>query len=403
MLSKEQQQAVNLILAGNNLFINAVGGTGKSYLIQEACKQLKNYVVLGTTGIAATNVNGCTIHSFFGVNPYGIAIHELRNNERLGYRSPDTRAMWQATRTIIIDEISMMRADLLDACDLILKRNGCEGLDSKQLIFIGDLGQLTPILAGKEETKLYYTLYNGLSFKDSEIYKNSDFKEITLTHIFRQSDVEYKHQLDLIRQSKMNYLLPYFNQFVKLSPNPNSVIIAGFNEVVDKYNKEGLNQINEPLITLEGETKGLFKEKDFLTTKTLQVKHGCRIMYLKNDKDLGLNNGTLGTLIIQEGVLYIKPDGENQQMLPIVPVEFEYKEYHSVVDDVTKQIKPILKTVSTLKQFPIKLCYALSVHKCQGLSLANVTLDIRRKLIAPNSLYVALSRVTSPEGLTILV
>lgn len=394
-LSEEQQHVVELALSGHNLFLYARGGCGKSVTINYIVSQLRSNscAVLGTTGVAASNIGGATFHSFFSIKPFGIATYEVYN-----WVNKDKRKMWDKTTTIIIDEVSMLRPDILDAANGTLIKNGCVPLTEKQIIFVGDLKQLQPILIGKEEIKIFGQNYQSKCFQEASIYKELNVQEVTLTKIFRQDDIEFKEQLDIIRNNNSNFLTPYFRQFIQPTKN-NGVVIASTNSVVDRYNEEGLRNIDEPLITFKGKTFGNFKEKDYNVSESISVKHGCKIMYLHNHPHYPLVNGTIGTFLWINNTPYIEYKGVNYVL---EKVEFEYREYQLVKNDIDNTEKIKLITVSSIEQYAIRVAYALTFFKVQGMTLEEVTLDLRTPLFADNMLYVGLSRVTSPAGLCIL-
>jgi ATP-dependent exoDNAse (exonuclease V) alpha subunit len=339
-----------------------------------------------------------TFHSFFSIKPFGIATHE-----KLSWVKKEKRKMWDKITTIIIDEVSMLRADVLDAADMTLQQNGCVGLAQKQIIFVGDLKQLKPILKGKEELAIFRNKYTSTCFQDSEIYKQLDVKEVSLTKVFRQDNVEFKKALDVLRDSGSNYMQSYFRQFIQPIKNE-GVIIAPVNDVVEYHNVEGLKEISEPLITYTGRTYGEYHDKHFNVSREISVKHGCKIMYLCNHPSYPLVNGTLGTFLLVNNTPYIRVGNYEY---PIDITEFEYQEYQTIVNELDKTEKVKLITVCSIEQYPIRVAYAISINKSQGLSLSPLTLDLRttrfpnNRLFAENQLYVMLSRLKVPEGVEI--
>ena len=390
-LSEEQQHVVDLALNGNNLFLFSKAGSGKSYTINYIVSQLQQgtYAILGTSGVAAANIGGSTFHSFFAIKPFGIATTETYN-----YVKKEKRKMWDKCTTIIIDEVSMLRADVLDAANNTLIHNNCIPLIQKQIIFIGDLKQLRPILSGKEEIKIFRESYSSTCFQEAKVYQELNVQEVTLTKIFRQDDVEFKEQLDILRNSGSNFLTPYFRQFIQPTKN-NGIVLAGTNEVVDKYNKLGLDELDEPLVTYRGKVYGEFKEKDYNVSREISVKHGCKIMYLHNHPNYPLVNGTLGTFLLINNTPYIQVDDKKY---PLEYIELEYREYQLIKNDIDDTEKVKLITVSSIIQYPIRVAYALSINKSQGLTLSPITLDLTRNLFAENQLYVALSRLSIPAN-----
>ena len=389
-LSEEQQHVVNLALAGHNLFLYSKAGTGKSIVINTLTSYLEKgtYAILGTSGVAAANIGGSTFHSFFAIKPFGVATNETYN-----YVKKEKRKMWDKATTIIIDEVSMLRPDVLDAANNTLLHNGCVPLTQKQIIFVGDLKQLKPILSGKQEIKIFQESYSSLCFQEAFVYKELNVQEVTMTKIFRQDDVEFKDQLDILRDNGSNFLTPYFRQFIRNEKN-NGIVLAGYNDVVSEYNAKGLTEINEPLITYTGSVYGNFREKDYNVSQEVSVKHGCKIMYLHNHPVYPLVNGTLGTFLLINNTPFIEVNGTKYFLEKI---ELEYKEYQLQVNEIDGTEKVKLVTLSSIIQYPIRVAYALSINKSQGLSLSPITLDIRKALFAEGQLYVALSRLKVPE------
>jgi len=393
-LSEEQQHVVELALSGYNLFLYAKAGTGKSHTINYIVSQLQQgtYAILGTSGVAAANIGGSTFHSFFAIKPFGIA-----TTEQCNWVKKDKRKMWDKCTTIIIDEVSMLRADVLDAANNTLIMNGCVPLTQKQIIFIGDLKQLKPILNGKQEIKIFRESYNSTCFQEANVYKELNVQEVTLSKVFRQDDIEFKEELDILRNTGSNFLTPYFRQYIQPVKN-NGIVLAGYNDVVDEYNIKGLQELDEPLITYKGSVYGNFREKDYNVSQEISVKHGCKIMYLHNHPNYPLVNGTLGTFLLINNTPFIQVDDVNYHLERI---ELEYKEYQLQINELDKTEKVKLVTVSSIVQYPIRVAYALSINKAQGLSLSPVTIDLRKSLFAENQLYVALSRLKVPENTTI--
>lgn len=385
--SNDQQKAVDSIIEGKNIFLTGKAGTGKSFVIKECIKILqrakKNVAILGTTGIAANNIGGQTLHSFFKVPINGVATFE-----KCFYTKIETREIWDMTKVIIIDEVSMLRPDTLDSINWTLVKNKCRSLRSKQIIFIGDLKQLPPVVIDNEIMELEQK-YGGLSFLDSEICEKLHLEAIELTTIHRQSDPEFIENLNILRDGGKS---EYFKQFV--TDQTNGIILCPHKATAGVYNTSELNKIDSETFTSEAVIQGNnIKVEDFNIEKTLHLKDGCRVMFLLN---LGrLVNGSIGTLEIKDNKLYFN-DSEGRVL--ICKEEFEKKEYY-----LKDNGKLDLRKVGSIMQYPLKLAYALTIHKSQGLTFENVTIDLRKKCFEKGQLYTAISRVKSPKGLNLIL
>lgn len=388
-LSPDQQFAYEQALEGKNIFLTGKAGTGKSHVVKEIIKKLserkKNIAVLGTTGIAAINVGGQTVHSFFSIPIFGII-----EFDDCFYVKKDKRRLWMSVDTIVIDEVSMLRPDQLDAINYTLLKNDCGSIKDKQLIFVGDMKQLQPVLETNAKARLY-ELYKGEFFTDAHIYESLSVIEINLETIHRQNDESFIENLNIVRDGGKS---DYFKQFV--SNETNGIILAPHKITVEKYNYEGLNSIEGDTITFKATYSGeKVNPEDFNLEDVVNVKNGAKVMFLKNDRNRNLANGTIGTFVVEDDLYFFERDGIKYK---IELCTFEKKEYF-----VNSQYKLELRNVGEITQMPIKLAYALTIHKSQGLTFENVTIDLTKKCFASGQLYVALSRVTSPNGLRIII
>lgn len=386
----KQQLFFDLVLAGKNVNLDGKAGTGKSWIVKQVMEVLKNrgkkMVAVAPTGVAANNIGGATIHSTFRITPYGIATLESAN-----WLASEKRKLMKKIDVIFIDEKSMLRPDLLDAIHWTLVKNGVEGgLKNKQVIFTGDLKQLPPILKDNERSVLYQQ-YDGEEFYHAEIYKSLDVVDVELDEVKRQSDIEFITNLNIIRDGGRS---EYFKGFVHQEPH--GIILAPHNETVRAYNKKGLEEQPGEELEFTATVSGNAKADEFNLESVIKVKHGCKIMYLANSQNNPLVNGTLGTFISKVGKYFIQV-GEVEYALE--QVTFTKKEY------VWNQEKDKLEMaeIGTITQYPFKLAYALSIHKSQGLTFDELTIDLVRPPFMKGQLYVALSRATGPAGLRIFV
>lgn len=387
-LSKKQSLFLEEVRAGKSVFLTGKAGTGKTFVVKQAISELKEkgkrVIAIAPTGIAANNLGGQTIHSMFGLNPFGVMEYSACN-----FLKGEKRRMLDLVDVIFIDEVSMLRPDILDGMHWTLLKNGCSGLHTKQIVFIGDLKQLPAVLNDNTRSILYRT-YNGENFFDAKIYERLEASKIELDEVLRQNDEEFISNLNIIREGGK---APYFKQFI--GPTPKGIILAPHNATVDKYNHAGLSTLKGELLTFNASVTGNINADDFNLPTKIQVKIGAKIMYLVNSKDNDLVNGTLGTFVSHGGLHYIRVNGIDHALSE---VEFTKKEY--VLNDNKTDLE--LKVVGSIKQYPFKLAYALSIHKSQGLTFDEVTIDLTRPCFAPGQFYVAVSRVTGPSGLRII-
>lgn len=390
MNTQKQEHFFDLGKSGKNIYLSGKAETGKSYIVKELIEHFKKigrkFIAVAPTGVAANNIGGATIHSTFAVTPYGVADYDSCN-----IIGSEKRRLLKNVETIIIDEISMLRPDLLDAINWTLRKNGIKnGLLSKQVIFVGDLKQLPPILDDNTRTILYET-YQGEQFTHAKIYPNMEVVEIELDEVLRQSNPEFIEALNVIRDGGKS---PYFKQFV--SEEAKGIIIAPHNSTVARYNALGLEAQAGELLEFKANIEGNAKADDFNLESLLRVKHGCKIMYLANSKNNPLINGTLGEFIVAgNGNYFIKVGQTNYALEKVIFTKNQY-----VWDSKEDKLK--MTEVGRIEQFPFKLAYALSIHKSQGLTFDELTVDLTKPCFQSGQLYVALSRVRTPEGLRLL-
>lgn len=387
--SAKQQDFITAVLSGENIFLTGKAGTGKSFVVKEVMKTLeymgKRVVAVAPTGIAANNVGGQTIHSLFGIRPFGIQDFTTCN-----FLKTEKRRLLKAIDVIFVDEISMLRPDILDAMNWTLLKNGCGGLDKKQIIFIGDLKQL-PVVLKDNDRAILYKDYDGEDFTYAKIYTKLQVQKIELDEVLRQSDPEFIDALNIVRNGGKS---EYFRQFI--STEARGIILAPHNSTVMGYNIDGLAKINSEELTFHADIEGNVKFDDFHLESVVKVKQGAKIMYLINSKDAPLVNGTIGTFITHNDCHYIRV---NDIDYVLNRVELSKTEY--VLNEKSNTLE--LKEIGSIKQYPIRLAYSLSVHKSQGLTFDEVTVDLRRPCFCPGQLYVSLSRVRTPKGLRIIV
>ena len=385
----------------NNIFITGKAGTGKSTLLHYfKLNSQKNFVALAPTGVAAIKIKGETLHSFFHF-PIKTPILK-RDIKRLpSSRFGGKREIVKNLDTLIIDEASMVRADVLDAIDYSLRINRSKmsiPFGGVQIILFGDLYQLPPVITS-EETGAFQKEYKGVGdagyFFNSNIIKKEkiDFKKNELLTVYRQSEKEFIDFLDRVRTENVSDKdIEYINKRVKNSENEDDLIIlTATNKRASEINLEKLNKIKSKTYKYVGEITGNFSEKQFPTDETLELKKDAQIMMIYNKKGKWVN-GSIGKIVfIDEDNLKVKI---NKKTYDVDKKKWEKKKHY--LDDANK-IKE--KVIGTFYQYPIKIAWAITIHKSQGQNLKKVIIDLDTGAFATGQLYVALSRCTIYKGI----
>ena len=341
-----QQRAIKLVKDGFNLDINGFAGTGKSFLIKDISSELtklnRKFVLLAPTGVAAVNIQGSTFHSYFSIRPSAVLTEESAI-----WVKKEKRQLWENVDTIIIDEKSMLRADILDAAFWNMRKNGI--YKKHQWIFVGDLGQLEPVIT-KNESQVYYNIYNSPYYYESIFFQQIDFKYVNLTKVHRQKDAEFIDALNKVRNGEKAH---YFKQFVNLDKKDTEIYLCPTNQQVREYNNEMLTKIDKPLIFIDGFPSEEATQNDFTVDFKLILKDTCKIMYLINDNN-GYN-GMIGHLEVRNNTYwFIKSNG---QKFLLSYYKWERIEYAWEKDVLIKKVK------SYVTQLPIKLAFSLTFHK----------------------------------------
>lgn len=391
-LSKEQEAIVKEIENSNdNFFITGKAGTGKSTLLQ-GLKQLtiKKFIVAAPTGVAAMNVGGQTLHSLFKlpiklIDPSDIKI------------SKSTIKLLANTEMLIIDEASMLRADILDAIDYLLQeaRESQLPFGGLQLVMFGDLYQLPPIINDKELTQYFKDHYESHYFFNAHVWRASNLEVRELQNIFRQEDESFQHILNSLRiRSFDSKLLNTLNERVTEHPKEDSIItLALTNKTVNEINQEKLAEIDSETFEYHAEIEGQMEESAYPTEEVLELKLGSQVMFLKNDREKRWVNGSIGEVdYLSDDCIEVKVNGEVHEIKKEKWDKIKYS-YNETTKKITEEV------TSSFIQYPLRLAWAITVHKSQGQTLDKVVFDIERGAFAHGQTYVALSRCTSLEGL----
>lgn len=410
--NQELQNALQLVqFTHRSLFLTGKAGTGKStFLHYIAQTTKKKYVILAPTGIAAINVGGATLHSFFKLPFHPLLPNDRRYNTQqlrntLKYNSEKIKLI-RELELIIIDEISMVRADIIDFIDKILRvysHNMRIPFGGKQLLLVGDVYQLEPVLKD-EDWQLLQPFYPSKFFFDAHVFRTFQLVCIELQKVYRQRDDKFICILDHIRTSTVtNTDLSLLNQQVG-QPQPMdahqlSITLSTRRDTVDYINSLHLSKLPGDATILHGSIEGEYPENNLPTPIELEVKTGAQILFIKNDREKRWVNGTLGTIIgigdEEDGKIYVRTEqGEDVDVEQEVwnNVRYTYNQKEQKVEE---------EILGSFQQFPLRLAWAITIHKSQGLTFNQVKIDLSGGVFAGGQTYVALSRCRSLKGIAL--
>ncbi len=414
----QAEQTIRLINQTNkSVFLTGKAGSGKTTLLKHLLDNThKNTVVVAPTGIAALNAGGVTIHSMFQLAPKGFipdqnyigdlsqtSMDTVQTLQKSFKMSGSKQSVIRAMELLVIDEVSMLRADLLDAMDLVLRkiRKNVLPMGGVQVLFIGDLQQLPPVVK-PDEWAILSNYYQSIFFFNSHVAQRIQPLYIELKKIYRQKDEDFINLLNKLRQNQMgpeeslvlnNYIQHNYNHFL----NEGYIFLTTHNRKADDINLQKLNSLQNKIYTYHAEIEGDFSDKIYPIEPILSLKKGARVMFIKNDigEEKRFFNGKMGiveTIGTQE-IIVRCDDG-----MTIDVEKYEWTNVRYKVNSNTQEIEE--EVIGTFVQYPLKLAWAITVHKSQGLTFDKAILDIN-EVFQPGQAYVALSRLTSLDGLVL--
>ncbi len=385
-----------------SLFLTGKAGTGKTTFLREVVRYTKKKcIVLAPTGIAAVNAGAMTIHSFFqfGLGPFVQGVIEPKSDFRINKSKLE---LIRHLQLLIIDEVSMVRADLMDHIDVELRRirRNSKPFGGVQLLMIGDLQQLPPIAHGGED-ELFRQYYKTLYFFSSAALKSMKYSCIELKNVYRQTD---RHFIDILNHARNCTLTSqdisdlnarYIPGF---SPKPEDgyIRLMTHNRQVDYVNETEMEELDSKPYTFVAAVTGTFPEESYPTADSLTLKKGAQVMFIKNDPERRFINGTLGEVkSIDKNSIAVRL-AESGAIIDVEPMEWQNIRYQ--FDEESKEISS--KQIGRFKQYPLKAAWAITVHKSQGLTFDKAIIDVHAAF-SPGQAYVALSRCRTLDGLVL--
>jgi len=399
----EFQTALELIQETNqSFFLTGKAGTGKSTFLKHIVDTVsKDFVIVAPTGIAAVNVGGVTIHSFFQF-PLRPLLPE-DEDIKIFWKDSEKRKIISAMDTLIIDEISMVRADLIDGIDYSLRKNGGNPnlpFGGKQVVFVGDIFQLEPVtIKNSGEQKIISEIYGSAYFYNAKVFERVSLFTVELQKVYRQTDSVFISLLDKVRvkeisQTDLNKINTRVFSQSELNKDDFAITLTTKNDLADTVNFKKLSELKTEPFAYNAEVSGEFEESKYPTEPELTLKVGAQVIFIKNDTDKRWVNGTIGQVSgLTDTEIKVKlKDGEIYSV--------EKRLWENIKYQYNKEKKKIeQEIVGTFKQYPLKLAWAITIHKSQGLTFDKVVVDFGSGTFASGQAYVALSRATSFEGL----
>ena len=391
-LSDEQQAVFDTIeTTREHIFVTGRAGTGKSTLLNHlAWNTSKQLVICAPTGVAALNVGGQTIHSLFRLPIGVIADHAIEQNA-------DVRKLLNTIETVVIDEVSMVNADLLDAIDRSLRlarQKPHEAFGGAQVVLFGDPYQLAPVPGDADERAYFTDRYRSMWFFDARVWDETDLRIYELGVIHRQHEEAFKDMLNAVRHGTVTAEIAHELNSTGARPAPTdgAITLATRNDTVRAINARALSQLPGRMLTAKAEVTGEFGGRAFPADDQLQLKPGAQVMFLRNDADQRWVNGSVGTVTRIAATVFVEIDGEEHEVQPAIWEKFKYS-YSPATKELRRDI------VAEFHQFPLRLAWAVTIHKSQGATYDRAIVDLGQRSFAPGQTYVALSRISALEGL----
>lgn len=390
-------------MTGRSVFLTGKAGTGKTTFLREVVENSsKRVVVVAPTGIAAINAGGVTIHSFFQL-PLHPFIPGSKIESKFAF-SKEKRSIIKTIDILVIDEISMVRSDLLDAVDSVLRRfrDRTKPFGGVQLLMIGDLQQLTPVVTD-EEADLLRQYYPTPYFFGSRPLAKIDYVTIELKEVYRQQDEDFIRILNDVRKGfpsmeTINTLNSRYIPDFQSDQDEGYIRLVTHNNMANSYNEQQLEQIDEPLHCFDAQISGTFPEYSYPTDVRLELKTGAQVMFVKNDPSAEKRyyNGKIGHVAeILDDVILVQCPGE-EEAVAVEQLEWENSRY--IINEHTQEMETEVQGV--FRQYPLRLAWAITIHKSQGLTFDKAVIDAASSF-ASGQVYVALSRCRTLDGMVL--
>ena len=394
-LSDEQQAVYDRIeTTRDHIFVTGRAGTGKSTLLNYlSWNTSKQVVISAPTGVAALNVGGQTIHSLFRLPIGVIADHDIDQTAEL-------KKLLNTIDTLVIDEVSMVNADLLDAVDRSLRQarqRTMEAFGGVQVVLFGDPYQLAPVPGEPDEQAYFADRYASMWFFDARVWDETDLTIYELSTIHRQHEDEFKRMLNAVRHGAVTAeIAGRLNEVgARPAPTDGAITLATTNGTVTRINATELARLPGRVLTAKAEISGEFGGRAYPADEALELKVGARVMFLRNDVGGDTQrwvNGSVGTVLKIDTTVWVDIDGERHEVKPAIWEKFKYS-YSPLTKALRKDV------VAEFTQFPLRLAWAVTIHKSQGKTYDRAIVDLGQRSFAPGQTYVALSRISELEGL----
>lgn len=391
-LSPEQQAVFDTIeTTQEHIFVTGRAGTGKSTLLNHlAANTSKQIVICAPTGVAALNVGGQTVHSLFRLPIGVVADHEI-------VQTAELRKLLNTIETVVIDEVSMVNADLLDAIDRSLRQarqKPFTAFGGVQLVLFGDPYQLAPVPGDTDERAYFADQYRSMWFFDARVWAETELRIYELNAIHRQHEAEFKFMLNAVRHGGVTAEIANRLNTTGARPAPSDGVItlATRNDRVNAINAQALARLAGRMRTAKAEVTGDFGGRSYPAEEALQLKVGAQVMFLRNDAEQRWVNGSVGIVKSIGTSVFVELDGEEHEVQPTIWEKFRYS-----YSPTTKELKRDI--VAEFQQFPLRLAWAVTIHKSQGKTYDRAIVDLGNRSFAPGQTYVALSRISALSGL----